>query len=148
MIAIGCFIKLESSDQELILGNIMTKIQRGKEEITEMYNAKDLNQGGIRAWFRNLFCREYLGAYIMTVGIIDECRRLGLGSMLLDRTILELNRYWIQCEVIYLHVIDYNETAIRFYERNKFSQLKRIKNHYVVEKREYDALVLYKDIKT
>jgi ribosomal protein S18 acetylase RimI-like enzyme len=39
------------------------------------------------AWFRNIFCREYLGAYIMTIGVIDECRRLGLGTMLLDKTI-------------------------------------------------------------
>jgi ribosomal protein S18 acetylase RimI-like enzyme len=70
------------------------------------------------AWFRNLFCREYLGAYIMTIGVIDECRRLGLGTMLLEKTIEILQQNWTICEVIYLHVIDYNESAIRFYERN------------------------------
>jgi ribosomal protein S18 acetylase RimI-like enzyme len=72
------------------------------------------------AWFRNLFCREYLGAYIMTIGVIDECRRLGLGSILVDKTIEMLQQNWTICEVIYLHVIDYNESAIRFYERNHF----------------------------
>jgi ribosomal protein S18 acetylase RimI-like enzyme len=37
VISIGCFIKLDASDQELILGTIMTKVQRGKQEVGEMY---------------------------------------------------------------------------------------------------------------
>ena len=51
------------------------------------------------------------------------------------------------CEVIYLHVVDYNESAIKFYEKNNFRTLKRIKNHYVIYEKDYDAYVLYKDIK-
>ena len=43
--------------------------------------------------------------------------------------------------------MDYNESAIRFYEKNKFSTLKRNKSHYMIYGKEYDALVLYKDIK-
>jgi len=46
-----------------------------------------------------------------------------------------------------LHVVDYNETAIRFYEKNNFRTLKRLKNHYLILGKEYDALILYKDIK-
>lgn len=49
--------------------------------------------------------------------------------------------------MIYLHVVDYNESAIRFYERNDFKMLKRIKDHYVIFDKNYDAYVLYKDIK-
>jgi ribosomal protein S18 acetylase RimI-like enzyme len=51
------------------------------------------------------------------------------------------------CEILYLHVVEYNETALRFYERNKFSTLKRIKNHYVIFEKDYDGYLLYKDIK-
>lgn len=51
------------------------------------------------------------------------------------------------CEIIYLHVVDYNETAMRFYEKNNFRTLKRIRDHYVIFEKNYDALVLYRDIK-
>jgi len=46
-----------------------------------------------------------------------------------------------------LHVVDYNESAIKFYEKNNFSVLKRVKNHYVIFDKLYDGLLLYKDIK-
>jgi ribosomal protein S18 acetylase RimI-like enzyme len=83
----------------------------------------------------------------MTIGIVDECRRYGLGSMLLNEVTKILNQNHTACEAIYLHVVDYNEAAIRFYEKNNFSTLKRIKNHYVIFEKNYDALLLYKDIK-
>lgn len=83
----------------------------------------------------------------MTIGIVDECRRLGLGTKLLNEVIKVINLNWFNCEIIYLHVVDYNESAIRFYERNNFRTLKRIKNHYVIFEKDYDALLLYKDIK-
>jgi len=74
-----------------------------------------------------MFCKEYLGAYIMTIGVVDECRRLGLGTMLLNEVTKVINQSWSHCEIIYLHVVDYNEAAIRFYEKNNFRTLKRIK---------------------
>ena len=51
------------------------------------------------------------------------------------------------CEIIYLHVVDYNETAIKFYERNGFVMHRRNKSHYEIFSKSYDALTLYKDIK-
>lgn len=84
----------------------------------------------------------------MTLGVVDECRRLGLGTMLLNEVTKILNKSYLTCEVIYLHVVDYNESAIRFYERNDFRTLKRIKNHYVIFEKIYDGLLLYKDINT
>lgn len=83
----------------------------------------------------------------MTIGVVDECRRLGLGSRLLNHTIEYLQNNYKNCEIIYLHVVDYNETAIKFYERNGFTQHKRLKNHYIIFNKPYDALIFYKDIK-
>ena len=83
----------------------------------------------------------------MTIGVIDECRRFGLGTMLLREVTIAVNEQYPTCEVIYLHVVDYNESAIRFYEKNNFSTLKRNKSHYMIYGKEYDALVLFKDIK-
>lgn len=97
----------------------MAKINNTNEDLMNIYHAKDMNSGGILGWLSStLTCREYLGAYIMTLGVVDECRRLGLGTMLLNEVIKVINHNWMNCEVIYLHVVDYNETAIRFYERN------------------------------
>ena len=46
-----------------------------------------------------------------------------------------------------MHVVDYNESAIRFYEKNQFRTLKRVKEHYMIFEKIYDGLLLYKDIK-
>ncbi len=84
----------------------------------------------------------------MTIGVVDECRRLGLGTQLLNRAIKLLNQQWPTCEVLYLHVVDYNESAIRFYlnARNKFVKHSVIPEHYVIMNQSYNALLLYRDI--
>ena len=53
---------------------------------------------------------------------------------------------WPTCEIIYLHVVEYNEAAIRFYIRNCFSKAKLIKNHYIIKGNDYSAIVMYKDL--
>ena len=123
----------------------MTKIVRGTEELTEIYRDKENSTSFLSRFFAFL-CREYFGAYIMTIGVVDECRRFGLGTKLLNYTIDLINKMWTSCDVIYLHVVDYNEAAIRFYEKNGFRTLKRMKDHYLIFEKEYDALLLYKDI--
>ena len=82
----------------------------------------------------------------MTLGVVDECRRLGLGTKLLEKTIILVNKLYPICEAIYLHVVDYNEAAIKFYKRNNFVPLKRITEHYLIFDKMYDALLLYRDI--
>ena len=53
---------------------------------------------------------------------------------------------WPACEIIYLHVIDHNISAIKFYERNCFQILKTIKNHYNIKGLPYNAIIMYKDV--
>ena len=45
---------------------------------------------------------------------------MGLGSKMLEYTISYLEKSFQSCVSIWLHVIDYNESAIRFYLKNKF----------------------------
>ena len=69
----------------MILGTILVKINTNNDEIAEMYKSKDYHASGILSWLKTtITCREYAGAYIMTLGIVDECRRMGLGTMLLN----------------------------------------------------------------
>jgi ribosomal protein S18 acetylase RimI-like enzyme len=84
----------------------------------------------------------------MTIGVVDECRRLGLGTQLLNRAIKLINQQWPACEVLYLHVVEYNESAIRFYlnPRNKFVKHSVLHEHYFIINQNYNALLLYRDI--
>ena len=82
----------------------------------------------------------------MTIGVIDECRSLGLGTAMLEHTIEIVERTCKQCVAIWLHVIDYNESAIKFYLKNKFVRFRRLKDHYYIKKKDYDAIALYRPI--
>ena len=85
------------------------------------------------------------GCYIMTLGVLDECRKLGIGSLLLERTYKEIAYNFNECEIIYLHVVDYNQAAIKFYQKkNDFKYLKVEKNHYEIFDKEYDAEIYFK----
>ena len=88
---------------------------------------------------------ERLGCYIMTLGVIDECRQMGLGTLLLNQKCKEVLNCYPECRIIYLHVVDYNTSAIKFYtSKNDFVQCSVIKDHYEIFEQEYDAILLYK----
>ena len=82
----------------------------------------------------------------MTIGVIDECRQMGLGSQLLAHNISLLEQNAPNCVAIWLHVIDYNHSAIKFYEKNGFLNYGRLKRHYTIAKKDYDAILLYRPI--
>ena len=82
----------------------------------------------------------------MTIGVIDECRKLGLGTQMLNYTIDMVDKEYANCYAIYLHVITYNKSAIKFYDKNRFTRLEILKNHYEIDGKEYNALVTYRPI--
>jgi len=83
----------------------------------------------------------------MTIGVVDECRRLGIGTLLLNETIEVIKMaYPKSCNVIYLHVVDYNKSAIKFYLKNGFEKFKRVQDHYLIMGEQFDAIVIFKDI--
>lgn len=92
VIAIGSFIDFDDSNKNVILGAILINIKTNNEDIIEMYQAIEAVNSGMFGWLRStLSCREYQAAYIMTLGVVDECRRLGLGTKLLDEAIKTLS---------------------------------------------------------
>ena len=68
----------------------------------------------------------------MTIGVIDECRKMGLGTHMLNHTIDFLEQKFEACIAIWLHVIEYNKSAIQFYLKNKFLRFRRLKRHYII----------------
>ena len=59
----------------------------------------------------------------MTIGVIDEVRKLGIGTRLLSSITEHVERYHSSVEAIYLHVIIYNHSALKFYDKNGFKRV-------------------------
>jgi histone acetyltransferase MCC1 len=130
-------------DQEYILGAVISEIN-SKSEFLNQTPQKFLEK--IHTSFYDeisLFPPEYEFAYIMVIGVIDECRRMKLGSLLLNK-ILEIFLSRKNCLCVYLHVIKYNQTAIKFYEKNGFINTTSLKNYYKIKNDFFDSEVFVK----
>ena len=86
--------------------------------------------------FRRLF-------YIMTLGTVDEHRKTGLASALV-RWVESLVQQDPACGGVYLHVITYNDSAIRFYERLGFYRVEEIPDYYEIEGRKFSSYLYAK----
>lgn len=82
--------------------------------------------------------------YIMTLGVRESHRRLGIGSRALDE-IMQLLRARTVCAEAVLHVKLANEAAVAFYERAGFERGAEngglCRNHYLLDGRQWDALL-------
>ena len=110
--------------------------------------------------------------YIMTLGVIEEYRKRGLASYLVERALqeqivvkqceneeLETDETGIssfdtssssshssqcRCETAYLHVIIQNQAAIRFYEKLGFSRLREIADYYTIDNEKHNCYLYAK----
>ena len=71
----------------------------GKEDIIEIYSHKQqqerMKESYLTYFMNAISCRtlniyggqfdDMEGCYIMTIGVIDECRKFGIGTLLLDQ---------------------------------------------------------------
>lgn len=81
--------------------------------------------------------------YIMTLGTVMEYRQRGLATILVNRCI-KLAEEDAQCGVLYLHVITYNDAAIRFYEKLGFSRVQEIEDYYTIKGKHYNCFLYAK----
>ena len=83
-------------------------------------------------------------AYILTIGVVDELRRRGIGRVMLRegvRRVAEVDR---SCLVIYLHVISYNQSAIELYKSERFTEFDWYESFYFFNGQSYDGILYYK----
>ena len=71
--------------------------------------------------------------YIMTLGTADDYRQHGLASFLVQQCIAQQIETDSSCGTLYLHVLDTNQAAIRFYEKLGFYRVKLIPNYYTID---------------
>ena len=143
---IGAFYKIK--EQEIILGLALCQYREisdyfinhtSPQSIEEICKNIDFNEE-VQSYLR---CEDYLCAYIMTIGVLDECRKLHIGSEIIKNIINKV--LWDNiCVGIYLDVINYNNSAIKFYERNGFHKVSTIKNYYELKGTYYDSEVFLK----
>ena len=69
--------------------------------------------------------------YIITLGVLSPYRNLGLGTLLLQKSISILRDCVPEVSSVHLHVQINNEDAIRFYEKSGFKIAKTIKDYYI-----------------
>ena len=142
---IGAFYKKESYDKEIIIGLALCEWSYISDYFRNHTGTKTIKKICDNINFSEevksyLACEGYRIAYIMTIGVLDEYRKLHIGSKILDIIINQL-LYDDLCVGIYLDVVSYNNAAIKFYEKNKFENVTVIKNYYNIKNEVYDSIV-------
>lgn len=112
-------------------------------------------------WFRRVFgcncakdkadsddLRTNRDAYIMSIGVLSECRRRGLGQRLLSACLDRLRHEGGRCpsSSVGLHVLTRNHSALRLYSKNGFVIRRKLIDHYFFQNAFHDAYFLSKEL--
>lgn len=92
-----------------------------------------------------LKCQLYHCVYIMNIGVLDEYRKMNIGSNILKQ-IFNIAIQDDICIGIYLDVIYYNKSAIKFYEKNDYKKVNEIKDYYDINGKRYNSNVFLRII--
>ena len=152
---IGAFYNINFRDninKEIILGLAFCEHEYVVDRLNKYVDIdifdeeyKDVNKNKFEELIQCVKCQYYKCIYIMTIGVMDEFRKMNIGTKLIEyiyNTALEIDN----CIGIYLHVIYYNEIAIKFYKKNKFNKVKKIDNYYYIDGKNYDSFVFLRVI--
>ena len=94
-----------------------------------------------REW-RNIYSAQKDG-YLATFGIHPDYRKMKLGTYLLRVTCQVLKKFF-GCNVLTLHMLKSNITALSFYKKNNFLLVQFLKNYYHFDNQAHDGLLLIK----
>ena len=147
---IGAFYNIENNkiNKEIIIGMALCELRpvsdyfinhTSRQAIKEICNNIDFNEE-VSSYLK---CQDYNCVYIMTIGVLDEYRKLHIGTSLINK-IFEEAMMDNLCVGVYLDVIHYNNTAKKFYEKNGFKNVSTIKNYYDLKGNFYDSNVFLK----
>ena len=81
-----------------MIGSIISRLKCGNDDVIEINRAIEAEKHKNDSYFTTLLnfaackCKalqfedDTQGLYIMTLGVIDECRKMGIGTQLLEKT--------------------------------------------------------------
>jgi ribosomal protein S18 acetylase RimI-like enzyme len=87
-----------------------------------------------------MFSTTY-SAYIVTIGVIEELRGRGIAKTLITMCKQICREYTPLPLYISLHVAEYNEEAIPFYEKLNFEMAEHLDSHYFIDGSYYGAFL-------
>ncbi|GLC49192.1 hypothetical protein PLESTB_000192300 [Pleodorina starrii] len=74
-------------------------------------------------------CLDGEGAvYVLTLGVVSSCRQCGIARSLLG--LVQQHAARVRCRAIFLHVISYNDAAMRLYGGSGYQAMARLPNFY------------------
>ena len=121
-IAQGAFYFLEEAKKEIILGLIITEWRVVNKSFVDMIDKNTLNELNKSITYEEevqlyLSKRKYYFInYIASIGVIDECRKMNIGTNLINY-IFNYSLYFPLCIGVYLHVISDNTIGKKFYDK-------------------------------
>ena len=132
-IAIGAFLKIGMKVYLIgcVLGEILPE-QRFKNILPGILVE--------RSWY-DVFSAWVDCGYLHSMGVIDEYRKLSVGTRLLELFTEEMKKRNVV--VLYLNIILHNKSAIKFIEANNWHYFGNQKNYYKYKDNLYDSRVYY-----
>ena len=132
-VAIGAFLKI---------GLKVYLIGCALGEIIPEQKFKNILPGVLveRSWY-DVFSSWVDCGYLHSLGVIDEYRKLSVGTRLLELFTEEMKKRNVV--VLYLNIIIHNNSAIKFIESNNWHFFGKEKNYYKYRDNLYDSKVYY-----
>ena len=145
----GAFYFLEEEKKEVILGLIIAEwrpvdknfaLMVNKNVLDEIY--KSLNyEEEVQLYLSKK--KYYYINYIVSIGVIDECRKMNIGTNLI-KYIFNYSIYIPLCTGVYLHVISDNFVGKKFYDKLGMNNSGYLENFYDIEGKKYASNVYVK----
>ena len=148
-IAQGAFYFLEEENKEVILGLIITEwrgvdknfaFMVNKNVIDDIYKALNYEEE-VQLYLSKR--KYYFINYIVSIGVIDECRKMNIGTNLL-KYVFNYCIYFPLCTGVYLHVISDNNIAKKFYEKLGMNNSGYLPHYYDIDGKKYASNVYVK----
>ena len=126
------FLVAETSEGDII-GYAMSRVERTRDPVilglkSELENDKSVLSKVIDA-IRSQLAEERPVGHLVSIAVLPEYRRKGVGSALLAKTIEVMDRVY-NVDAIYLEVRVSNAPAIRLYEKFGFKKVRVWRGYY------------------
>jgi len=140
----GAFYYLQEENKEIILGLIICRwfyVEKfffdlvGNNIIKQLNDSIDYEEEVALYLSKQPYFSSF---YVMSLGVIDECRKMNIGTKLIK----DMMNYAVNipfCLGVFLSVISDNFSGKKFYEKNGLICSNRLKDFYVIEDKKYDS---------
>ena len=140
----GAFYYLQEENKEIILGLIICRwfyVEKfffdlvGNNIIKQLNDSIDYEEEVALYLSKQPYFSSF---YVMSLGVIDECRKMNIGTKLIK----DMMNYAVNvpfCLGVFLSVISDNFSGKKFYEKNGLVCSNHLKGFYQIEDKKYDS---------